>query len=333
MNKNLKPVIAVAGVSLAVSLAFTGLVGCNNTPAEGDETTTLPSIYDTTTDPAGSGTVPGPDATTDEITTKAPETAPTYTEVNETVYVIVASVNLREGPGTGYASHGIASEGQSFTRIKYSESWSVVKDSEGNEYYISSDCLSTKSPSSTDVTFEAIDTTVYVTVEKANVRTKPDLENSEVKYVAVKDQAITAIGISTDGKWYKVNYLDTEKNEEHVLYISASVVTAKKAGSDFTKTEKQIKVIVEKVSIRTYPSTKEEESTIIAVAVKDQVLNVIGVSPDGNWYMIKYELADGSTMDYFVTAGSTYVADVAGSAVTTEAATTEAATDPAGTTA
>lgn len=330
-NKNLKPVIAVAGVSLAVSLVFTGLVGCKNNPGSDDETTTLPSIYESTSDPVGSNSG---EVTTAEVTTEA-ETEPEYTEVNETVYVTVASVNIRKGPGTKYDSIGVATEGQTFTRVKHSASWSVVLV-EGEEYYISSDCLSTTNPSSTDITFEPIDKVIYVTVDNANVRTKPNLETSEIKYVAVKDQALTAIGISSDKKWYKINYLDTEKNEEHVLYISASVVTADKAGSDFLDLNKKITVLVEKLSIRTYPSTKETESTVIAVAVKDQVLDVIGVSPDGNWYMIKHKLSTGAEGTYFVTAGSNYVKDVEASSTVDVSTTAEAdvtTADPSVTTA
>ena len=317
MKKELKPVVAVAGVSLAVSIAFTGLVGCNNnTNNPSDSSSELPSIYDTTgngTTEVGGTTDAG--GTTGAGTTEAP---PVYTDVVETVYVTVASVNLREGPGTSYASQGIAVEGQSFTRIKYSETWSVVKDSEGNEYYISSDCLSTQSPSSTEIEFNPIDKTVYVTVDTANVRSKPSLD-AEVKYVAVKDQELTAIGISTDGKWYKINYLDTTKNEEHVLYISASVVTAEKAGANFTKVDKYISVIVDQVSIRTYPSTEADVSSVIAVATKNQVLTVIGVSPDGKWYMVKYTPTNGVEGDYFVTAGSNYVKDAEKPETTTEA--------------
>ncbi|MBO5270480.1 MAG: SH3 domain-containing protein [Clostridia bacterium] len=329
-NKNLKPVIAVAGVSLAVSLVFTGLVGCKNNPGSDDETTTLPSIYESTSDPVGSNSG---EVTTDEVTT-AEETEPEYTEVNETVYVTVASVNIRKGPGTKYDSIGVATEGQTFTRVKHSASWSVVLV-EGEEYYISSDCLSTTNPSSTDITFEPIDKVIYVTVDNANVRTKPNLETSEIKYVAVKDQALTAIGISSDKKWYKINYLDTEKNEEHVLYISASVVTAEKAGSDFLDLNKKI-VVLQQIKIRNYPSFDDKESLMVAVAVKDQILDVVGVSPDGNIYMIKYKSDTVKEGFYFVTANPTYVKDVESSSTVDVGTTAEAdvtTADPSVTTA
>lgn len=329
MNKNLKPIVAVAGVSLALSLAFTGLVGCNDTGDSND--TTLPSMYDTTT--ADPNVTSEPDVTTEETTEPEPE----WTEVNETVYVTVDSVNLREGPGKNYDIVGNGKKGDSYTRVKYSEGWSLVVN-DGEEFYVSSDCLSTENSTSVTLEFNNIDTTVTVNVDQANLRTKPSSTDpsAEVKYVVTKGTELVAIGVSIDGKWYKINYKDSE-NKESILYVSASIVDTETElpGSDFTAVTKQVKVLVDQLSIRTIPSIDEASgSIIVAVAVKDQIMNVIGVSPDGKWYMIKYTPQNGTEGNYFISAGATYVADVE-AATTTEANTTEAGTteaEPTGTT-
>ena len=326
MNRNMKPVIAVAGVSLALSIAFTGLVGCSD---QGDaKDTTLPSMYDTTTaDP--SVTTAEPTVTTDAATTSAE-----WIEVNETVYVTVDSVNLRKGPGKNYDVVGIATKGDSFTRVKYRGDWSLlVKD--GEEVYISSDCLSTTDPTEVALVFNPIDTTLVVNVESANLRSAPSTE-SEIKAVVTKDTELVAIGVSVDGKWYKISYVNPQ-NETQTLYVSASVVDPEDEvpGADFTAISKKVKVLVDQLAIRTIPSTDTDSGSVaVAYAAKDQVFTVTGVSPDGKWYMIKYTPQGGTEGNYFISAGANYVADVE-AATTTEATTTEAGTteaEPAGTT-
>ena len=323
-NKNRKPIIAVAGVSLAFSLAFTGMVGCNQQPAGGAETTTLASMgSDVVTDPFGSTVTPESSDPAGTTVTTAPEEtttepAPQFVEVNETVYVTFKrpenKVNIRKGPGKQYDAVGEAKDGTKFTRVKYSSTWSAVLI-DGVEYYVSSDCLSTKAP----LEFNPYDGTVYVATDNANLRSKPDLEYSEIDAVAVKNQALVAIGISVDGKWYKISY---EKNtgDRVYLYISASVVTTTQPGSEkpddgFIPLSKQIKVIDGKqVNVRSAPLIPEPETkdntNSIGLAIGGQVFTVVAVSPDGGWYRIKFTPENGTEGEYYITAKSQFVADV-----------------------
>ena len=301
MNKNLKPVIAVASASLAFSLAFTALVGCNKTPAGGDETTTLPSIYDNSTDdPAGSTADPAGTTEGGDVTTTPP---PTFTEVNETVYVTVEMVNIRsEAKVTATNVVGTGFLGNSFTRVKYSESWSVILY-DGEEAYISSDCLSTTDPTKSDVEFDPIDKTVYVTTSKLNLRLSPK-DDGIIHALAEKDQALVAIGISKDGKWYKITY------GEKTVYASADCLDDKLVGSDFTAVEKKVQITVDSLNIRKIPSSDNEISEIVGAVGKNTIVNVIGVSPDGNWYKVKYTPNGGTEGEYYMSAGQNYSKEV-----------------------
>ena len=243
MNKNLKPVIATLGVSLAFSVAFTGLVSCNKGGGGDDETTTNPSIYDITTgDPAG--TSDPADVTTapdDDVTTEAPDT---YTEDAEkkTVYITVENVFLRSAPVIAENTIvGYGKMGESYTRVKYSDKWCVVL-LEGEEVYVSASCVSTEKPGVVDLKFNAVDKTVYVTgAEELNLRNLPTVDGSVVIAVAVKDQALVAIGLSEDGNWYKINYKSPE-GVESVVYASASYLTDAIIGSDFTAVNKKVRI-------------------------------------------------------------------------------------------
>lgn len=290
MNKNLKPVIAVAGASLAFSIIFTGLVSCDNTSSGDDESTTLPSIHNTS---EPDGTTADPSNSTDDVTTEDPNA---YTEVNETVYVTVAQVNIRsEAKVTATNVVGTGFYGNSFTRVKYSDNWSVVLY-DGEEAYISSDCLSTTDPTKVTLEFDPIDRTVYVTTEKLNLREQPNSDGI-IHAIATKDQALVAIGISKDSKWYKINYNET------IVYASADCLDDRLVGSDFTAVDKKVQITVDTLNVRKAPSTAGE---VVGVVVKNAVVTVVGVSPDGNWYKIKYTPAGGSEDEYYMSAGSNY---------------------------
>ena len=306
MKKNLKPVLAVMGASLAFSIIFTGLVSCDNTSSGDDESTTLPSINDSV-DP--DGTTADPSASSDDVTTEDPNV---YTEVDETVYVSVAQVNIRSAAkvsannviGTGFF-------GNSFKRVKYSTNWSVILY-DGEEAYISSDCLSLSDPSKINVEFTAVDKTVYVTTDKLNLRLTPSNEGT-IQAIASKDQALVAIGISTDNKWYKINYNET------TVYASADCLTDKIAGSDFTAVDKKVQISVDSLNVRKAPSTDGE---IVGAFAKNAIVTVVGVSPDGNWYKVKYTPNGGTEGEYYMSAGSNYSKPVTDS--TTEGETTTA---------
>ena len=312
MNKNLKPVIAVAGLSLAFSVAFTGLVSCDKGGNGGDETTTNPSIYDSTADPAATS---DPTASSSDETTADPNE---YVEVDETVYVTVEQVNLRSEPKaieSTYVTTGYY--GNSFKRIKYSENWSVILVGE-EELYVSSDCVSTTDPTKLPVEFNAVDKTVYVTTSKLNLRTYPSTESALgiIHAVVEKDTELVAIGLSTDGKWYKISY------DEKVLYVSADSVSDRLVGSDFTAVDKKVQITADTLNVRKIPSSDNNISEIVGAVGKGTVVTVIGVSPDGNWYKVKFTPNGGTEGEYYMSASSNYSKD----AVDAEASTTTEAT-------
>lgn len=323
MNQNLKPVIAVAGLSLAFSVAFTGLVGCNNGGNGDDETTTgMPSIYDTTTEDPTNTTDPA-DVTTDpdDVTTEE-----VYVEDAEkkTVYVTVENVYLRSAPVIADNTIvGYGAMGEGYTRVRYSDKWCVIL-LENEEVYISASCVSTEKPGVVDMKFNAVDKTVYVTnAETLNLRNLPSVDNSVVIALAVKDQALVAIGLSEDGNWYKINYKSPE-GVESIVYASAAYLTDVVVGADFTALNKKVRITADTLSVRNAPSVEGE---LVGIVAKDDVINVIGVSPAGDWYKVKYTPSNGSEGEYYMTASSKFVADVEESSTTTEAEDVTTAAD------
>ena len=291
MSKNLKPVVAVAGVALALSITFTGLVACGNKGGEGDGTT-APSIYQTDAD--GSTYID----TSLSGTTAEPQE---FQNVDETVYVIVDSVNLREAPSSTAKVVAYPQKGDTFRRVKYNEKWSAVIF-DGKEYYISSDCLSTQNPNNVTVTFNPVDYVVYVSVAQCNLRDYPSTEEgmSNIVYIATNEEALVAIGVSADGKWYKVVYTEKETNKEVTCYVSASVVSKDRVDAGFTDVTKTVYVTSEQLNIRTAP-TADDAGTIVAAAVKGTAIQVVGVNEAGTWYKIRYTV-DGTEGFYYISA-------------------------------
>ena len=292
MSKNLKPVITVAGVALALSITFSGLVACGDKSGNGDDTTTAPSIYQTDAD--GSTYYD----TSAKDTTAEPQD---FQSVDETVWVIVDSVNLRESPSSTSKVVAYPQKGDSFRRVKYNEKWSAVIF-DGKEYYISSDCLSTQDPSNMNLTFNPVDYVVYVTVAQCNLRDYPSTEEgmSNIVYIALNAEELVAIGLSTDGKWYKVLYTEKETAKQVTCYVSASVVSKSRVDEGFTDVTKTVYVTAEQLNIRTAP-TADDASTIIAAAVKGTALQVVGVNAAGTWYKIRYTV-DGTEGFYYISA-------------------------------
>ena len=192
-------------------------------------------------------------------------------------------------------------KGDSFRRVKYNQKWSAVIF-DGKEYYISSDCLSTQNPETLPTTFNPVDYVVYVTVAQCNLRDYPSTEEgmSNIVYIAMNAEELVAIGLSADGKWYKVLYTEKESNKEVTCYVSASVVSKSKVDEGFTDVTKTVYVTAEQLNIRTAP-TADDASTIIAAAVKGTALQVVGVNAAGTWYKIRYTV-DGTEGFYYISA-------------------------------
>ena len=290
-----KSVVTVAGTALALSISFTALVGCNQSN-NGNDSTTPPSIL--STDENGSTyVIPGTEDPSGSTTTGPID----FVTVDETVYVIVDTVNLREGPSTEAKFIDYATKGESMRRVRYSGSWSVVVYN-GMEVYVSSDCVSTENPAKTELQFNPIDKTIYVSVEKANLRISPSAaDTSTILYLVIGGDELTAIGISTDQKWYKVNY------KEKICYISASCVVSEKPGAGFTPLEKTVYVIVDVLNVRKAPSA-EEGSTIVGNLKKNDAVEVVGVNAAGTWYQVKFTVGGVEGL-YYISASAKNVSN------------------------
>lgn len=125
---------------------------------------------------------------------------PTFTEVNETLYVI-SDVNIRKGPGTNYEKVGKLKVGESITRIGVGDNgWSKVMYN-GEEAYISSNYLSKTKPEEPKVE------------ETPKEDNKPsNVLNSKDSYSINKGFKYLAPTISNELKPYALDIIDILEN-------------------------------------------------------------------------------------------------------------------------
>ena len=220
MKKFLALVLALLTI-LSVSL-----VACGNNDDNPEETTTEPSdIW--TGEATGDGTTTGGgDGTTQPANMG-------WTDDGNTVYVAYYhECNLRTSDSEKNESNiaGTAKFGDSFTRVKYNDKWSVVLVN-GAERYIKTEYLSSDNGYSSyqDVT----PTTVYVTADSLVLRWAVYSEDTAEDTAAVyldKGDSLTQTGVSANGKWIRVTYKDA------TLYCSGTYVSTTAPSDDTTET-------------------------------------------------------------------------------------------------
>ena len=151
-----------------------------------------------------------------------------------TVYIKVDALNVRNNTIVNDSTYvGTAYFGQSFTRVKYNEQWTVISFN-GNECFVSSAYITTDGGS---VLFDEIDEkTMYINVESTlNLRTSTYVTNPDGSkytdniYAPVKRGAeVVQIGVSKNGNWAKVKYDGKE------LYCNTVYLSAEKPSDDTT---------------------------------------------------------------------------------------------------
>ena len=185
-------------------------IDSTNTGSESTEdpavTTTAATTTAATTTAATTTAATTTAATTTAATTTAAVTtaAPTFTECNDTVYVIATALNLRTSPEVKADNiHTQAKQGEALTRTGYNENWCrVVID--GKEYYASATYLTTENPNA-ELEFTVRYETVYVTADSLYIREAPSSAGTIVDTVT-KGTELIRIGYHED--WSKVMYKD-----------------------------------------------------------------------------------------------------------------------------
>lgn len=277
-------------LSLAVLMLFS-LFSCG---ADGTETDPID------TDPIDSETLPPEsEATeTDPEGTEAPETeAPLeFTEVNETVYVYGTDIlNVRKEASAESEKMGEMKEGEQVTRIGYSEKWSKISFY-GNEYYASSDYLTTHAP----LEFSDKTEKVYITAEGTlNLRKKPSPNADIVAYLPYGTE-LERTGIATEEDEFGTVWSRLLYNGQ-VCYVNSKLVdtVAPATDSNFKAVDNEKVYVVNKkdnkpveiLNLRALPSLN---SNIVKSVAANTELTRIGISKEADedgivWSKVLYE--------------------------------------------
>jgi len=191
-------------------------------------------------------------------TTSKPK-EPTFTKVNETVYV-TKKVNVRQSYSTSSKSLGTLEVGESLTRTgKGSNGWSRVQYN-GKEAYINASYLSTKKPEEETPT-EKSNNKALKSLTVTSGELTPAFDPETTKYDMQVEQDITEVTVEALAEDEKATVEVTGDKE---LKLGENTVT--------------IKVTAEDETVRTYTITvlrgeSAEEPQLTALTIKNGTLN------------------------------------------------------------
>ncbi|MBR5797835.1 MAG: hypothetical protein IKY29_02670 [Clostridia bacterium] len=244
---------------------------------------------------------PGPD---DPVV--PPVTDPNeFVQINpsEFVYVTTEALNLRTEPSMNGQVVTKLSFGTKLERIAKNEAgWSVVIY-EGNQYYLSSDYVTTEDI--TGSSFVALEEAVTktVTADVLKKRTSPWMDPTDENVAAYlnKGATVKCVAISPDGYWYRIQDTDGQYYYVGAKYLSGynGSVTPPVGGGDnnndqpskpdvvfTTLVEPQILFAVNKTGgVRVYASPDSLTATVTTLTVGTSV-KCVAISTDGEWYKV-----------------------------------------------
>ena len=213
--------LAVLALALIVVIP---LASCKT--GDGDaETTPEDTSYtiETTTAPISTTeqeTTTEPPATEPPESTTAPNTQDpssiSFTPVDQTVYVIGENVNVRSAPSTDAKIEATLHYGDDVRCVGTSENWYKIIYAD-KECYISAYYVTFDNISGND--FEALNDTVYIIVDTANLRRGPSTA-TEIMANLNKGASLTRIG--KNAEWSKVLY----NNNQYFVHNSCISTTA-----------------------------------------------------------------------------------------------------------
>ena len=247
---------------------------------------------------------PGPDDPDDPVV--PPVTDPNeFVQINpsEFVYVTTEALNLRTEPSMNGQVVTKLSFGTKLERIAKNEAgWSVVIY-EGNQYYLSSDYVTTEDI--TGSSFVALEEAVTktVTADVLKKRTSPWMDPTDENVAAYlnKGATVKCVAISPDGYWYRIQDTDGQYYYVGAKYLSGynGSVTPPVGGGDnnndqpskpdvvfTTLVEPQILFAVNKTGgVRVYASPDSLTATVTTLTVGTSV-KCVAISTDGEWYKV-----------------------------------------------
>ena len=163
---------------------------------------------------------------TEALSKETPEEQEEYTAVNDKVIVEESDVVLRTAPiATDVTAQLDVEEGTELTRVGYSDRWSIISY-EGLKLYIEIESHSDSQGSSDDIVINDYEGTLTVKVTEAKIYSIPTVDGEEVLGTAKKNAELVAIGVSADGSWYQIRFLDSSSGKYIECYVQESDVNA-----------------------------------------------------------------------------------------------------------
>ncbi len=248
------------------------------------------------------------------------------------------AVYVRGGPGTDYPAYGIAAAGDNGFVLGVSEdgNWWAVRISPtlvGAGYgWVAKDWVETKNTDSVPVIQAPVTPPVVAppppaegvpsatAIEYINIRSGPGT-NYEVLGVAAPGASAEVIGTSADGKWWQVKVPATLSITETAWVSADWVIAANTAGVPVVEAPPPppdvpvpapdpngpIATALEPINVRSGPSTQYPSYGIAAIGAQGEV---IGVSSDGSWWVVKLPTTVAPDGQGWVNASYVTVANV-----------------------
>ena len=306
--KNMKQFIAILLI-VVLSLSIVSCGGNNNKTTTSSSTTSSTTSSSTT---SSSTPDPGPD-----------DPEPDFEKVNETVYVITDSLNIRtspEFPDDNSNIHTSYDYGDSLLRVGYSEAWSVLLI-DGVEYYASSKYLTT---SKIVTEFDDCEELVYIVgIDSIRIRSKTSLNDevsTTVDYKSKGDELLrTGVAVEADGEgiiWSRVEFLmENEDGEEEVVegFINSKYLATEPEQPEKPEINVTINpvcdtviILADSLNLRTYP-VYEDGSLSGLSATKDAELLRVGLAsePDEDGITWSAVVFEGNI--YFISSNPDYI--------------------------
>ena len=200
------------------------------------------------------------------------------------VMIADTGANLRTGPGTNYAIAESLPRGAELTRTGTVNGWSQVQY-QGGEYYVATNLLTEKdgavqepavSMTSAAAAADGDAVGTLVVASDVNIRSGPGTEYDKVGE-AKTGAVLSAVGRSSDGKWYLVS------TESGTGYVNRKLVTVR----DYAEITAQsgTLTVTGDVNLRAGPAVGYDK---IGEAKTGAELRLTGATDTG-WYRVEYE--------------------------------------------
>jgi uncharacterized protein YraI len=284
-SRTLIIIIAVVAVVIIAVLAFVYFSNQQSTPAEGSNPTPLPPEVG--------------------VPTPLPDSPSVTADV---------AINVRSGPGTNYPTYGVAPAGSQAPVIGVSPEggwWNISVNPQnipaGNAW-VSGEFVTAQNtenvpvvqppppPPGAEVPAPGPDDPKVTTTEVVNVRSGPGL-TYPIYGLAPKGATGKAVGVSEDAGWWAVE-LPTTVSTEGIGWVSADWVIAENTENVPVIPASELPppaeipppgpqdpqaTAIEPINVRSGPGTAYESYGVVPIGATGRV---VGVSQDGNWWVV-----------------------------------------------